>query len=220
MDDQRAKLRRRWVDFAGRHAVPRRGTNSAIGGASTGGVSSNFSPSARGAVSDTIVGRDVGTTGTTASLPLAGTGVAPVEPSNSDNFATVSYKTATALFLDLPNASPDQNGGNANPTNLTPDKFLISSPNVTNFSVAIADNSGLTQDAVLEVPMPVTSTMAYWSLVSGLTISTDEGSGRGGYGNDFTDALTALSVPELTSLAVLGAGLAGLISFRRRKRSR
>jgi hypothetical protein len=67
------------------------------------------------------------------------------------------------------------------------------------------------------VPITVTSLVPYSSLASSLTIFTDEATGLGGYGDNFTYALLAKSVPEPTSLAVLGAGLAGLASFRRRK---
>jgi hypothetical protein len=192
-------------------------------------VSYDFSPSAMGTVSDTLVGRDVATTGSSASLTL--TGSATVVPTTTKgtgtrsagtvgtvDLATVSYKTATALILDLRSVPTDQNGGNAGLANPPIDKYSISGANVADFSVAIADNSGITHGAMLEVPMPVPSTIAYPSRISSLTTFTDEGTGLGGYGDNFTYALTVLSVPEPASLALLGAGLAGLVGFRRLKR--
>ena len=190
-------------------------------------VSYNFSPSAIGTVSDMIVGRDVTTTGSPASLaltdwataiPTTTTGTVSAGTGRAVDLATVSYKTATTLFLDLRSVPTDQNGGNAGLTNPPIDKYSISGANVADFVVAIADNSVITQGATVEVPMSVTSTIVYSSRISSLTAFTDAGTGLGGYGDNFTYALTALSVPEPTSLALLGAGLAGLVSFRRRKR--
>jgi hypothetical protein len=147
-----------------------------------------------------------------------GTGHTAGTPGATISFGTVSYKVASTLLLDLGNVTTDANGGNANLTNLTIDAYSITGANASAFSVS-SISSVITEGGMLVVPITVTSNIPYSSLSSSLTIFTDEGTGLGGYGENFTYALTALSVPEPTSLAVLGAGLVGLAGLRRRKQA-
>ena len=55
-------------------------------------------------------------------------------------------------------------------------------------------------------------------MTANLTLFTDESAGLGGAGDTFT-YLLSIRIPEPGSMAVLGAGLAGLACFRRRRRS-
>lgn len=158
----------------------------------------------------TLVGKGVNTPAVNGTGHTAGAAGATI------SFGVVSYNVATTLLLDLGNVTTDANGGNANLTNLTIDAYSITGANASAFSVSSV-SSVITEGGMLVVPITVTSNIPYSTLSSSLTIFTDEGTGLGGYGENFTYALTATSVPEPTSLAVLGAGLAGLAGFRRRK---
>jgi PEP-CTERM motif len=177
-------------------------------------------------VAATLTGSAVGPTyastlaGKGVDTPTSGNGTGHTAGSAGAtiNFGTVSYKVASTLYLDLGNVTTDANGGNANLTNLTIDAYSITGGNASDFSISSVA-SVITEGGMLVVPITVTSDIPYSQLNSSLTIFTDEGTGLGGYGQNFTYALTALSVPEPTSLAVLGAGLAGLAGFRRRKRA-
>ena len=105
-------------------------------------------------------------------------------------------------------------------TNLTIERYSISGANASSFSIGtFTANSIITEGGELILPITVTSSSGAGPLTSTLTIFTDESTGLGGVGDTFTYLLSARSIPEPTSLAVLGAGLAGLASFRRRRKA-
>ena len=78
-------------------------------------------------------------------------------------------------------------------------------------------NSIIAEGGHLVIPITVV-TAGIGALNSTLTIFTDESMGLGGVGDTFTYALTAFSVPEPTSIMILGVGLAGLAKLRKQRR--
>ncbi|OYV36489.1 MAG: hypothetical protein B7Z80_15390 [Rhodospirillales bacterium 20-64-7] len=219
------------------------------GGSSSIALGYTFAPTARGTSSLTadIAFSNGSSDGRNLSqsvqATVTGTGVAPVYTSSIRGASATNTPTAVAngatgtasstiafgslgrnasqtIYLALENTTTDQNGGNASLTNLTLDKFSIAGTNASSFSVSsLTNGTVITQGGALLVPITVVSGSTLGMLNSSLTIFTDQSVALGGAGDTFTYALTATVVPEPTSLAVIGVGLAGLASMRRRKRS-
>lgn len=177
-------------------------------------------------VAATITGQAVGPTyqtsiqgGAVDTPTTKGTGGSVAAAGATISFGSVGYAKSQTIYLALQNTTTDANGGNALLTDLTIDQFTITGANAAQFSVgSLSPGSIITEGGTLLVPITVVGTSTVGVLNSTLTIFTDESTALGGAGDTFTYALTAMSVPEPTSLAVLGAGLAGLASFRRRRR--
>ena len=134
------------------------------------------------------------------------------------SFGTLGYKQSDTIYLELQNTTTDSAAG-ALLTDLTIDKYSITGANASSVSVSSLTNGAvITEGGMLLVPITVVGAAGSGVLNSSLTIFTDESVALGGSGDSFTYALTAIDVPEPATLAVLGAGLAGLASFRRRRR--
>jgi len=132
------------------------------------------------------------------------------------NFGTAGIGYAQTFYLDLANITTDTNGGNAALTDLSINHFTIAGANAGNFSSAFTPGTVIHEGG--SILMPITVMAAYAGLLTGrLTIFTDETTSLGGIGDTFTYQLAVLA-PEPASLAVLGAGLAGLAGIRRRRR--
>jgi len=178
-------------------------------------------------VAATITGSAVGPTyqssirgGAVDTPTVKGTSGSVASAGSTISFGTVGKSQSQTVYLALQNTTTDANGGNALLTDLTIDKYTITGVNASAFSISSIGGSVITEGGMLLVPITVTGTSLVGTLNSTLTIFTDESVALGGAGDTFTYALTAYSVPEPTSLAVLGAGLAGLASFRRRRTPR
>jgi len=135
--------------------------------------------------------------------------------SGSINFGTVGYNKSLTVYLAIRNTTPDVAA--ASLTNMTIEGFSISGLNASSYSVTLTNGSVITAGGQLVVPITVLGTSLYGLLNSTLTIFTDESAALGGVGDTFTYSLTALSVPEPASIAVVGAGLAALAGLRRRR---
>jgi hypothetical protein len=170
------------------------------------GVSPVFTSSIQGAA----------TTNTPTPVAKGATGIA----SQTISFGSVSNGQSKTIDLVLQNTSTDLPGSGSPLTDLSILRYSIAGANAAAFSASLAGGI-ISEGGNLIVPITVVGTAGAGALSSTLSIFTDESAALGGVGDTFTFALSALSVPEPTSLVALGVGLAGLASVRlRRSRGR
>jgi hypothetical protein len=164
-----------------------------------------------------LVGSDAANTPT----PVAHGAVGPA--TSVINFGTIQLNASNTVNLELQNLSSDLNGQHGS---LTIEGYTITGADAASFSAAsLSGGTAIPAGGTLVVPLTVVGT-AVGELSSNLTIFTNEGAGVDGIGDSFTYFLdpmvevsaAATSTPEPASLAVLGAGLAGLAGIRRRRR--
>ena len=133
-------------------------------------------------------------------------------PSSTINFGTLALGSTETLDLAVQNV-----GTNANGSLLTIESYSITGTDASSFSVSLTPGSVIDQGGTLIVPITVYASKV-GELTSNLTLFTDQGAGLGGAGATFTYFLDPLSTPEPASIAIIGAGLAGLATMRRRRR--
>ncbi|MGE0418947.1 MAG: PEP-CTERM sorting domain-containing protein, partial [Acetobacteraceae bacterium] len=102
-------------------------------------------------------------------------------------------------------------------TDLTINSFTLSDP--VHFSLGKSGPLTIAKGGSVLLPITV-SGVDLGPLASTLTLFTDQSVALGGVGDTFTYNLTAMVIPapEPASIAVLGAGLAGLAFATRRRR--
>jgi len=140
--------------------------------------------------------------------------------------ASASGQSAT-VYLNLKNTASTAYA--ASLTNLSIEQFSIAGANAGAFSVSLVGGtmSGnsftggntIAAGGSVELAISVFSASGTGPLQSSLTIFTDESVALGGTGDTFTYLLTATMVPEPTTMALIGAGVAGLASVRRRRKA-
>jgi hypothetical protein len=179
---------------------------------------SNAAQTVTASVSATGVGPQYQSTFGTVNTPTAGaSGAVSGATPPTISFGSVGINTKYTTYLNISNITTDANGGNAALTNLTLNSYTLSGVDASKFSVSLTPGTVVSKGGSVLIPIAVQGT-SLGALSSTLTIFTDQGVALGGTGDTFTYNLTAV-IPEPASMAVLGAGLAGLAFMRRRRKA-
>jgi hypothetical protein len=158
------------------------------------------------------------TGGKNIALTSTGTGGAVAATNGTISFGSVGFGKSSTLWLDISNLATSPSGAAAALTNLSIENFSISGGSAADYSISGA--ATIAAGGEIEIPITVTDNAPGTGLLnSTLTIFTDEGAANGGTGDTFSFALTASAVPEPASMAIVGAGLAGLAGLRRRRKA-
>ena len=153
--------------------------------------------------------------GSTVDTATAVAGGATGTATSTVSFGTAGLGSSTTIYLNLSNITNDANGGNAALTDLTIEKFSITGVNAGAFSSSFTPGTVIHEGGSVLLPITVVGSQL-GLMTANLTLFTDESTGLGGAGDTFT-YLLSIRIPEPGSMAVLGAGLAGLACFRRRR---
>lgn len=198
------------------------GTNLSLTDGSQQTLNYNYSPTARGEDTANIQinfsngNTNETNTAQTVIAQLSSTAVSPVyvssiAPDSTIDFGVVEAFSTSQYTLRIQNLTPDQDLGDL--TKLTILNAIISGPDASYFAMNFSSSQIISKGGYYDLLLSITNPeWRFANRSATLTIVTDQDAAFGAEGRSFTYNLTALCVPEPSSLfmiivMVLGIGI-------------